>query len=492
MTDAPDRRARASIADQLQTTDGLVRQGGRQFLLNFYAVLRNLRLYPVENEQVQRSIDDLHQAARALLQVEDNLEVRIAGEFIFVNSTRLRLNLDNYASFSHVLAVLRQNGVGTMHVNDTIERREWQVFLSLLLSTGTRDPGANRLSDLYQRMVQGGVTHLAVDPPVEDADNLEDEQRAKEMAKRTYERSVAVTKEVVNSIRMGRSASVKKLKRAVQSIVDQVLSNEVSLVGLTTIRDYDEYTFTHSVNVCIFSVAIGRRLGLSRVQLFDLGMAALMHDVGKSRVPLEVLAKHGALSEDEWRIMQSHPWLGVLTLFGLRGYGEVPYRGMVVAHEHHMKVDLSGYPKALRPRHLSMFSKIVAVADGFDAATTRRTYQTIPLQPDQVLREMWENPRRGLDPVLVKALINLLGVYPVGTCVILDTYEVGIVHAANQDPTQLHRPMVRIVMSPDGQRLAPPPLINLAEASDDGNYKRSIIKVTDPGRWALNPGDFFV
>jgi HD-GYP domain-containing protein (c-di-GMP phosphodiesterase class II) len=341
-------------------------------------------------------------------------------------------------------------------------------------------------------MLQGGVTHITVDPAVEESDDLEDEQRAKEIAKRTYERSVAVTKEVVNSIRMGRSANVKKVKRAVQTIVDQVLSNEVSLMGLTTIRDYDEYTFTHSVNVCIFAIAIGKRLGLGRLQLYDLGMAALMHDVGKSRVPLEVLSKQGALSEEEWRIMQSHPWLGVLTLFGLRGYGEIPYRGIIVAHEHHMKTDLSGYPKAIRARNLSMFSKIVAVADGFDAATSRRTYQTIPLQPDQVLREMWENPRRGLDPVLVKALINLLGIYPVGTCVILDTYEIGIVHAANQDPTQIHRPVVRVVLSAEGQRLAPAPLVNLADVAADGNFKRSIIKVTDPARWSINPGDFFV
>ena len=94
--------------------------------------------------------------------------------------------------------------------------------------------------------------------------------------------------------------------------------------------------------------------------------------MGKSRVPLEILTKHGALNDDEWQIMRSHPWLGVLTLFGLRGYGEPPYRGMIVAYEHHMKTDLTGYPKSLRPRQLSVFSKIVAVADGFDAATTRR------------------------------------------------------------------------------------------------------------------------
>jgi len=492
MTDAEQPRPRTTLADAIQTTEGLVRQAGRQFLLNLYAALRSLKLYPVENEQVQRALDDLHLAARALLDVEDQLEVRISGEFIFVNATRLRLNLDNYATFSHVLGTLRQNGVGVVGVDEHVERREWQVFLSQLLAGTTREPSPTRLSELYQRMLQGGVHHITVEPPSEDADDLDDEERAKEVAKRTYERSVAVTKEVVNSIRMGRSASVKKVKRAVQNIVDQVLSNEVSLVGLTTIRDYDEYTFTHSVNVCIFSVAIGRRLGLNRLQLYDLGLAALFHDVGKSRVPLEVLTKEGALDEDEWRIMQSHPWLGVLTLFGLRGYGEIPYRGMIVAHEHHMKLDLTGYPKALRPRTMSMYSKIVAVADGFDAATSRRVYQTTPLHPDQVLREMWENPRRGLDPVLVKALINLLGIYPVGTCVMLDTYEVGLVHAANPDADFVNRPVVRIVMSDAGQVLSNPPLANLAETAPDGSFKRSIIKVTDPAKWGITPGDYFV
>jgi HD-GYP domain-containing protein (c-di-GMP phosphodiesterase class II) len=492
---APDgetRRSRPTLANTLQTTEGLVRHAGRQFLVSLYAALRSLKLYPVENEQVQRGLDELHHAARALLQVEDQLEVRISGEFIFVNATRLRLNLDNYATFSHVLSILRQNGVGVILVDDLVERREWQVFISQLLAATAREPSPGRLSELHQRMLQGGVTHITVEPPTEEAEDLEDEQRAKEIAKRTYERSVAVTKEVVNSIRMGRSASVKKVKRAVQNIVDQVLSNEVSLVGLTTIRDYDEYTFTHSVNVCIFSVAIGKRLGLTRIQLYDLGLAALFHDVGKSRVPLDVLTKEGALDEAEWRIMQSHPWLGVLTLFGLRGYGEIPYRGIIVAHEHHMKLDLTGYPKAIRARTLSMFSKIVAVADGFDAATTRRVYQTTPLQPDQVLREMWENPRRGLDPVLVKALINLLGIYPVGTCVVLDTYELGLVHAANPDLDFINRPVVRLILNPTGQRYTPPPLVNLAETATDGTFKRSIIKVTDPQKWGITPGDHFV
>jgi len=483
---------RPSIADSLQSTERFLRQAGRDFLVHFYAALRSLKLYPIENEQAQRALDEVTASAGRLLEIEDELEVRVAGEFIFVNATRLRLDLDNFASFSHVLTTLRQSGIGIVRVEPGVLRRDWQVFISLLLSFATRETAPNKLFDLQQRLVQAGVTRLAVEAPVEADEDLEDEEKAKEVAKRTYERTVAVTKEVVSSIRMGRSASVKKVKRAVQGIVDQVLKNEVSIMGLTTIRDYDEYTFVHSVNVTIFSVSIGKRLGLTKLQLFDLGLAALFHDVGKSRVPLEVLNKVDALDDDEWRIMQAHPWLGVLTLFGLRGYGEVPYRAMIAAYEHHMKIDLTGYPRSIRSRNLSVYSKIIAVADAFDAATSRRVYQTVPLQPADVLREMWENPRRGQDRVLVKAFINLSGIYPVGTCVVLDTYEVAIVHGANPDPAQLHRPVVRLVLNAQGVSLGDGRLVDLTETNADGTFARSIIKVTDPERYGIRPSDYFV
>lgn len=488
----PQGPGRQTLADAMASTEGLIRHAGREFLLALYTGLRSLKLYPVENDQVQRALDDLAAAANTLLQIEQELEVRIQGEFIFVNSTRLRLDMENFASFSHVLTTLRHAGVGALRVGEGVERREWQVLVSLLLSFAARESDPNKLSELQQRLIQGGAVHVALEPPIESDEELADEEKAKQMAKRTYERSVAVTKEVINSVRMGRSASVKKVKRAVQGIVDQVLKNEVSLVGLTTIRDYDDYTFTHSMNVCIFSVSMGKRLGLSKLQLYDLGLAALFHDIGKSRVPREVLNKTDSLTDDEWRVMQAHPWLGVLTLFGLRGYGEIPYRAMIVAYEHHMKVDLTGYPKSLRPRRLSMYSKIVAAADAFDAATSRRVYKTVPIQPSDVLKEMWENPRRGHDPVIVKALINLLGIYPVGTCVVLDTYELALVHAANPDLAHLNRPVVRIVATPEGAVLNPGHLVDLAETNADGSFKRTIVKVTDPARFGINPQDYFV
>src|SRR5207247_10291611 len=154
--------------------------------------------------------------------------------------------------------------------------------------------------------------------------------------------------------------------------------------------------------------------------------------------------------------------------------------GMIVAYEHHMKTDLTGYPKSLRPRDLSIYSKIVSVADGFDAATSRRVYQTVPIQPDQVLKEMWENPRRGYDPIVVKAFINLIGIYPVGTCVILDPYEVALVHSANPDGTHVHRPVVRIVPAPHRAQHQPGFLADLAQRDAQGNRPRTTGKGTDP------------
>lgn len=283
------------------------------------------------------------------------------------------------------------------------------------------------------------------------------------------------------------------MKRAVQMIVDQVLVNETSIIGLTTLRDYDEYTFMHSVNVCIFAVALGRKIGFSKLQLYDLGMTALLHDVGKAKVPIAITNKASSLEEAEWREMQAHPWRGAMTLFSLRGYDEIPYRPILVAHEHHMKIDLTGYPRHIRPRTLGLFSRIVAVADGFDAATTRRSYQATPIEPDQVLKEMWSNALRGYDPMIVKALINLIGVYPIGTCVILDTFEVAIVASTANDREQLNRPMVRIAIDANGGIALPPGIaVDLQERAPDGHFLRSIVKVTNPERYALVPGDFFV
>jgi HD-GYP domain-containing protein (c-di-GMP phosphodiesterase class II) len=471
--------------------EGFFRQAGRVFLVSLYAALRSLRLYPVENAAVQRSLDDLQQGAATILAREGEIEIRLSGDFLFVNGTRLRLEMDNYASFSNVQTLLRAFDIERLVVRDEIERREWQAFLSILLALADTGNAEERFLGLTERLAQAGVERLTV---AEGRGQGLDDEASREQAKRTYAQGVAVTKEVVNSIRLGRTTNVKKAKRAVQLIVDQVLNNETSIIGLTTLRDYDEYTFTHSVNVCIFAIAIGRRMGLTRIQLYDLGLTALLHDIGKARLPLEVLNKPSGLDEAEWQILQTHTWRGSLALFGLRAsFDEIPYRAILVAHEHHMKTDLTGYPRHLRRRSLGVYSRLVAVADGFDAATSRRAYQTVPIEPDEVLREMWSNPRRGYDQVMVKALINVLGIYPVGTVVILDTFEVGVVAGANPDPQYLNRPRITLVLDENGAPVPPPgETVNLADRRQDGGFARTIVKVTSPERHGLDITPYFL
>ncbi len=474
-------------------TDALVRKAGRAFILGFYSALRAIRLYPVENAAVQKSLEDLTGTTTELLRAEGELEFRTSGEFIFINATRLRLDIDNYTSFSHLLSLFRSCGIGALRVHAPVQARDWLVLISQLLSlsAGGGDP-EERYFQLQGKLEKAQVSAFEVSPPAAQDDGHREREQIKEAAKRTYSQSVAVTKEVMGSVRLGRALNVKKLKRVVQGIVDQILNEETSLMGLTTLRDYDEYTFTHSVNVCIFSVALGRRLGLTKLQLYDLGLAALFHDIGKSRVPIDILNKATGLSEPEWRAIAMHPWQGVLALFQVRGAQDLPFRSMVVAYEHHMKVDLTGYPRPVRSRTLGIYSKIVAVADGFDAATSRRAYSTNPLSPAAALKEMRDNASRGMDSVVVKGFINLLGIYPVGTLVVLDTFELAIVHSVNPNPTMLSRPVVRIVSDPKGNILFPGDLVNLADQMPAGTYARSIIKTADPNRYGIRVSDYFV
>ena len=466
-----------------------IRKRGREFIISFYGTLRAIKLYPVEHTAVQKTLAELAQLAREILNRENELEFRISGEFLFINATRLRLDLTNYATFGYLLRVCRASGVGAVHVHHA-SPRDWLVLLSLLDAQTSLEPD-DRRAEIIEHLASTGVAELEISAPADDDGDFSEE--AREAANRTYNQSVAVTREVINSVRMGRTPSIRRIKRVVQGIVDQILNEETSLIGLTALRDYDEYTFTHSVNVCIFAVALGRRLGLTKLQLFELGLSALMHDIGKSRVPLGFLNKSEQLSEEEWRRMAAHPWLGVLALFQLRGQQEdLSYRAMTVAYEHHMRVDLSGYPRAIRPRAISMTSKIVAAVDGYDAATTRRAYQTTPYAPSAVLQEMRDNPKRGLDQIVVKAFINLLGIYPVGTLVVLDTFELAVVSAANPRPEALSRPIVKIVSDAQGNTLHPAPEADLAQQDTNGDYPRTIIKTADPDRYGIRVGDYLV
>ena len=477
------------MTDVTQVSPAQAQDEGRAVLTSFYAALRALKLYPLENVTVQQALAELHERAQAVVAREGVLEIRVVGDFFFINETRLRLDLSNFSVFGGFARLLHGHHVGGFAIVAGVEPSEWVPLLALLL----RDPEGDDPFGAFEGRLQAAPIRSIEALPAHDAPNESEDDESLEAAKVTYAKSVKVAKDVLHDVRLGRAVNVRKMKRAVQGIVDQVLANEPSIVTMTTLRDFDEYTFTHSVNVSIFSVVIGQRLGLTRMQLYELGLCALFHDVGKMRIDSEILNCTGKLSADQWARMQQHPIEGILVLFEMKGFIDVPYRQMLAAYEHHMRMDLSGYPTNRRPRKPGLFSRIVAVADAFDAGTSVRSYQYTPGSPHDVLQEMRDNPERGFDPLLVRALINATGVFPVGTLVILDTLELAVVARSNPDPDQLHRPVVRIISDPMGNPLPKPVSLDLSEPDPEhGQAGRSIIKTTDPEKYGIKVADFLL
>lgn len=461
-------------------------KAAREFLFALHAALRALKLYPIENQAVQNALADLTSLARAIADQEDGIVLRYVGDFCFINDLRIRVDLSSYATVGAVGRALASHEIGNVEIDAAADREAWTTVLSLLLEDA--DPGSP-FARFSERLERSPIRSIRVAPRTGIDANQTDIPR--DEAKQTYAQSVAVAREALLGARIGRAVSVRKVKRAVQKIVDQVLNNESSMLGMTVLRDYDQYTFAHSVNVSIFSIALGKKLGLSKLELFELGMGALMHDIGKSRMPIELTTKAGHLEEPEWQIIREHPTEGLLTLLEMRGVGEVPFRTMLTAYEHHMKIDLTGYPRSVRSRDPTLFSRIVGIADGFDAATTKRSYQAKPWLPDAVLREMRDNPARGFDPLLVKAFISMTGFYPIGSVVVLDTFELAVVIDTN--PGLPNRPTVKVIFDEMGTPIAPPRVLDLAEdPSPGGEPRRAIIKTTDPEKYGIDVKDYFV
>ena len=440
---------------------------------------------------MQKALDDLHRSTQRILDREGEVDLGLVGDFIFINDVRIRLDLSTYAAFSVVSNSLSRHAIGTVLIQDGVGREEWPAFLSLLLQKPTDSD--DRYKELVARLRATPIRHIEVGPERERPPLEEDENAAKEQAKRAYFQTVEVAKNVLGDVRLGKSVNARRVKRAVQSIVDQVLNNETSMLGMTALREYDDYTFTHCVNVCIFSVVLGQKLGLDKLQLYELGLGALFHDIGKMRISHDITDKPGALTEEEFEQMKQHTTEGMLALFDMHGFGEVPFRAMLMAYEHHMKRDLTGYPRNRRLREPTLFSRIVAVADGFDAATSQRSYQQVPFRPEQALKEMRDNPRRGYDPLLVKALINVTGIFPVGTLVILDTHEMAVVTAANPDPSRINQPIVKVIYDGMGRPISKPYTLNLGdEDPETGEPSRRVIKTTRPDKYGIDIGAYFV
>jgi HD-GYP domain-containing protein (c-di-GMP phosphodiesterase class II) len=467
---------------------------GHAMLTTLLGAVRTLQIYPVGNQTTDTAITDLETRAAETMAREGGLSVWVAGSFIFVNDLRMRLDRADHENFGVLRQLLAGHGIGRIDVKPGVTREEWISFLSALGEQGAQagEPGGDALGDFEQGMEAASVKRIDVGPPAALFDHLKAEDQERESARRTYVQSVSVVRDSMSGAVLGQPTAARKAKRAILGIVDEVLQDKASMLGMTTMRDYDDPTFLHSVNVAILSVALGETLEMTKPQLFDLGFCALFHDIGKLLIPGALLNKTGWLNDQDWQQLAQHPDFGLLMMFDVEGFAEPPYRAMLAAYEHHMKVDLSGYPKAIRPRQIGYFAKIIAVAEAYDAAITGRTGGFMPCSPDEAVRQLWENTSSGWDRVVVKAFINMMGIYPVGTAVILDDGSVAMVVARNPDERALHRPVVKVVVDGNGQKLgADGALIDLMAADPaTGEAQYYVARTTDPQRYGIKSANY--
>jgi hypothetical protein len=240
------------------------------------------------------------------------------------------------------------------------------------------------------------------------------------------------------------------------------------------VRSHDEYTYYHMLNVCLLSVALGYAVGLRPDQILALGMGALLHDVGKLNVPVEVLQHVGALSADQWRMIQRHPVEGAGLIFGTGG--NLAQLTAAIVLEHHAAYDLTGYPALPGRDHPSLPSRMVAVADCFDAVTTTRPYRRAE-ERRQALNILLTGAGRGYDPRVVRTFVRLQGLFPVGSLVRLTNGAVGVV--VRNHETLLSRPRVRIMLDSTGTPCTPFEL-DLAETHGDGAFRWDVERSMDP------------
>lgn len=309
---------------------------------------------------------------------------------------------------------------------------------------------------------------------------------------RTYTHAISSLKEVTQKLTTQKSVGIRKAVRVAQQMVDSILADEPILIGMSTIRDYDDYTHTHSVNVAILSMCLGARIHLSPSLLEKLGICALFHDLGKIDIPLEIINKEGKLTVEEFEEVKHHSLNSVRQILRLHAPQNMKARILLPPFEHHLKYDLSGYPQTTRNKPVSLFGRILAIADVFDAITSPRKYRPTSLSPDRAIRLMMEGAGKDFDPILLKVFINMVGPYPVGTLVELKDGQFGLVIASTgkREKDRL-RPMVVLLEADVDGTYQKGEVIDLAER-DPGteDFKYHIRQSLNATEYGIQPAEF--
>jgi HD-GYP domain-containing protein (c-di-GMP phosphodiesterase class II) len=227
------------------------------------------------------------------------------------------------------------------------------------------------------------------------------------VSKRAYVKAIMAIKEMSNFIKSGTRPKLKKIKRALQLLVDSIVTDDSYLKDFTSMKDFEDYSYIHPVNVSILSVILGKRIGLNKPNLRTLAIAALLHDVGKINIPSNILNKQTDFTPKEEELIRRHPVDGVKILLKSFGLSETLILSMLVSMEHHIKMNLSGYPPIAGTGKPNIFSRIVSIADDFESLTSARVYERRQLNREDALKSMIRGSGVLYDPSLIKAFVGI-------------------------------------------------------------------------------------
>jgi putative nucleotidyltransferase with HDIG domain len=442
------------------------------------AAIRSAQLYAPGHPLVHRSLDALAETVVQLLADQSTVAIGLIDQEIVVGDTPLS-KTENYAELIRRLQTL---GIERIAFERGVEPHEL-VTLVLTVAHPERKPGDSAaagatpadVSTALQGLPHIRVGRISLDERVNTS--------AADVAtiRRLYSDAVNVAGRLWDTAQSDGVPDPHEATQLVDNLAQAVAQNRTALVALTALKEYDNYTFTHMVNVSILTMGQARGLGIEGSLLREFGLAALMHDIGKVRTPLEILNKPEKLTDQEFEVMRMHVVDGAEIL---RRTPEMPALSPVVAFEHHLRLDGTGYPFGVKREKLNLSTMLCSIADVYDAMRSQRAYQQ-SFPTDRIQAVLKRNDGLQFDQHLVRRFSQLMGIYPPGNLVKLDTGELGVVlRVYAPDP---YRPKVRVIIGADGDKLARPYDLNLWETADIDEGPRSVICPVDPAIAGIDP-----
>ncbi len=425
--------------------------------------LKNRALYPASHPLVRMPIDKCFSGLLRFFADRSELVLVISrGTLVFEGVPLFKLT----SSQEHFMQRLGWIGAPAVIFEKGVNAAEIETFIRFLFETRERGLPVERIQERLRGM---GVARIRVRPPDEDE---EDDLR---FARRIYENAVSAVVSVVQELRFGNIPSGAEPDRVVRDMGGMLRKNRDAILALTLIKNFDEYTYNHSVNVAVLSLALADSLALPEDEKIEVGVAGLLHDVGKTQLALDLIRKPASLTDAEFEEIKKHPEEGYVLL------GKMPHIRPGSAYmvlEHHMRFDRKGYPGRGRDYRRYANSQIIPVADTYDALTTMRSYQKAR-SPLEALETMKRLSSRSLSPDHVAAMEKTLGSYPIGTMVRLSTMEIGVVTATapgGQVPSRL-----TLIADRHGTPLRRPEPVDLTRITGRTSLgRRSIVATVNP------------